>query len=54
MKQQAQETVRKRDVLGIEKSKLQLKGWKGKTDGGFLILTLIFLMIVAIASYYFK
>lgn len=43
-----------KDVLGLEKPTNQLKPVKMKSDGGFLILSLIFLMIVAIVAYYFS
>ena len=53
MKQQAPEILRERDVLGLEKPKNQLKHLKRKSDGWFLIVTLIALAIVAAAVYYF-
>lgn len=42
-----------KDVLGLEKPTHQLKPLKMKSDGGFLIISLILLMIVAIVVFYF-
>jgi len=54
MKQQAPEILRETDVLGLEKPKNQTKPRNRKSNAGFLILTLILLMAIAAASYYFK
>ena len=52
MKQQAPEILRERDVLGLEKPRNQLKPMKIKSGSGFLIITLVILIIMATVVYY--
>lgn len=51
MKQQPPEILRERDILGLEKPTNQLKPSRMKSDAGFLVISLIILMVVAVVVY---